>query len=243
MQAKGQDVRALVELGRFPGIVIAVKKDKAGQIKSAADLKGAKIGVTAPGSSTALAAQYAMVKAGLKATDAALIAVGGGAGAVAAIKKGEIDAISHLDPVIAKLEADGDIQVLIDTRTEAGTRALFGGSNPAAVLYTKQDFIERNPATVQRLTNAFVKSLKWLASAKPEDVAEIVPAEYHLGDKPLYIKAVQSSLEGYSRTGVIPPEGMASVMEMLKALDPELANAKVDLGTTFDGRFVAKASS
>jgi NitT/TauT family transport system substrate-binding protein len=243
MQAKGQDVRALVELGRFPGIVIAVKKDKAGQIKSAADLKGAQIGVTAPGSSTALAAQYAMVKAGLKATDAALIAVGGGAGAVAAIKKGEIDAISHLDPVIAKLEADGDIQVLIDTRTEAGTRALFGGSNPAAVLYTKQDFIERNPATVQRLTNAFVKSLKWLASAKPEDVAEIVPAEYHLGDKPLYIKAVQSSLEGYSRTGVIPPEGMASVMEMLKALDPELANAKVDLGTTFDGRFVAKASS
>ena len=54
---------------------------------------------------------------------------------------------------------------------------------------------------------------------------------------------MQSSLEGYSRTGVIPPEGMASVMEMLKILDPELANAKVDLATTFDGRFVAKASS
>ena len=67
MQAKGQDVRAVVELGRFPAIVIAVKKDKAGQVKSAADFKGAKIGVTAPGSSTALTAQYAMVKAGLKA--------------------------------------------------------------------------------------------------------------------------------------------------------------------------------
>ena len=243
MQAKGQDVRAVCELGRFPGIVLAVKTDKAGQIKSAADLKGAKIGVTAPGSSTALAAQYAMVKAGLKATDAAMIAVGGGAGAVAAMKKGEIDAISHLDPVIAKLEADGDVQVMIDTRTEAGTRALFGGSNPAAVLYTKQDFIERNPQTVQRLTNAFVKSLRWLGTAKPEDVAEVVPAEYHLGDRPLYIKAVQSSLEGYSRNGVIPPEGMASVLDMLKALDPELANAKVDLASTFDGRFVAKASS
>jgi NitT/TauT family transport system substrate-binding protein len=167
MQAKGQDVRAVCELGRFPGIVIAAKKDKAGQIKSAADLKGAKIGVTAPGSSTALTVQYAMVKAGLRPTDAAMIGVGGGAGAVAAMKKGEIDAISHLDPVIAKLDADGDIQVLIDTRTEAGTRALFGGSNPAAVLYTKQDFIGRIRPTVQRLTNAFVKSLKWLGTAKP----------------------------------------------------------------------------
>ena len=81
MQAKGQDVRAITELGRFPAIVIAVKKDKAGQIKSAADFKGLKIGVTAPGSSTALTAQYAMVKAGLKPSDAAIIGVGSGASA------------------------------------------------------------------------------------------------------------------------------------------------------------------
>src|SRR3954468_21139355 len=165
MQAKGQDIRAVIELGRFPAIVVAVRKEKAAQFKSAADLKGAKIGVTAPGSSTALLAQYAMVKAGLKASDAAIIGVGGGASAVAAMKKGEIDAISHLDPVIAKLEADGDIHVLIDTRTESGTRALFGGSNPAAVLYTTQDFNEKNPNTTQRLVNAFMKALKWIESA------------------------------------------------------------------------------
>ncbi len=243
MQAKGQDVRALTELGRFPAIVIAVKKDKAAQVKSAADFKGLKIGVTAPGSSTALTAQYAMVKAGLKAADAAIIGIGAGASAVAAMKKGEIDVISHLDPVIAKLESDGDIAVLIDTRTEAGTRALFGGSNPAATLYTKKDFIDANPVTTQRLVNAFMKSLKWLQSAKPEDVAEAVPPEYHLGDKPLYIKAVQNSLESYSRTGIVPPEGMASVMDMLKQLDPELKDAKVDLAATFDDRFVKQAAT
>jgi NitT/TauT family transport system substrate-binding protein len=243
MQAKGQDVRALCELGRFPAIVIAVRKDKAGQIKSAADFKGAKIGVTAPGSSTALTAQYAMVKAGLKPTDAAIIGVGAGPSAVAAMKKGEIDVISHLDPVIAKLEADGDIQILIDTRTEAGTRALFGGSNPAAVLYTRKDFIDKNPVTTQRLVNAFMKSLKWLQSATPEQVADTVPAEYHLGDKPLYLKAVQNSLESYSRDGIIQPQGMASVYDMLKQLDPELQGAQVDLATTFDDRFVKRAAA
>jgi NitT/TauT family transport system substrate-binding protein len=243
MQAKGQDVRAITELGRFPAIVIAVRKDKAGQIKSAADFKGLKIGVTAPGSSTALTAQYAMVKAGLKPSDAAIIGVGSGASGVAAMQKGEIDVISHLDPVIAKLESDGDIVVLIDTRTEAGTRALFGGSNPAATLYSKKDFIDANPVTTQRLVNAFMKSLKWLQTAKPEDVAETVPPEYHLGDKPLYIKAVQNSLESYSRTGIVPPDGMASVMDMLKQLDPELKDAKVDLAATFDDRFVKKAAS
>ncbi|HEX8666194.1 MAG TPA: ABC transporter substrate-binding protein [Beijerinckiaceae bacterium] len=243
MQAKGQDIRAVIELGRFPAIVVAVRKDKAGQIKSAADLKGAKIGVTAPGSSTAILAQYAMVKAGLKPTDAAIIGVGGGAGAVAAMKKGEIDAISHLDPVIAKLEADGDVQVLIDTRTEAGTRALFGGSNPAAVLYTKQEFIEKNPNTTQRLVNAFMKALKWIETATPEQVADSVPPEYHLNDKPLYLKAVANSKESYSKTGVVSPQGMASILDMLKTLDPELQNATVDVSKTFDDRFVKRASA
>jgi NitT/TauT family transport system substrate-binding protein len=243
MQAKGQDIRAITELGRFPAIVIAVKKDKAGQIKSAADFKGIKSGVTAPGSSTALTAQYAMVKAGLKPADAAIIGVGSGASGVAAMQKGEIDVISHLDPVIAKLESDGDIVVLIDTRTEAGTRALFGGSNPAATLYSKKDFIDANPVTTQHLVNAFMKSLRWLQTAKPEEVADTVPPEYHLGDKALYLKAVQNSLESYSRTGIVPPDGMASVMDMLKQLDPELRDAKVDLAATFDDRFVRKAAT
>ncbi len=50
MQAKGQDIRAVIELGRFPGIVIAVRKDLADKVKTAADFKGLKVGVTAPGS-------------------------------------------------------------------------------------------------------------------------------------------------------------------------------------------------
>jgi NitT/TauT family transport system substrate-binding protein len=243
MQAKGQDIRAVVELGRFPGIVIAVRKDLAGKVKSAADFKGLKIGVTAPGSSTALTAQYAMVKAGLKASDAPIIGVGGGASAVAAMKQGQVDVISHLDPVISKLEADGDVSALIDTRTEAGTKALFGGANPAAVLYLKNDFAEKNPVTTQKLVSAFVKALKWLETAKPEEVADLVPAEYHLGDKPLYLRSVKNSLESYSRTGVSSPEAMKSMYDALKLLDPELANSKVELGKTFIDSFAKKAAS
>ncbi|KMO23706.1 ABC transporter substrate-binding protein, partial [Methylobacterium indicum] len=203
--------------------------------------KGRKIGVTAPGSSTSLTAQYAMIKAGLKATDAALIGVGGGAGAIAAMKKGEIDAISHLDPVIAKLEADGDIKVIIDTRTEAGTRALFGGPNPAAVVYTKQDWIEHHAAATQKVVNAFAKSLKWIVAATPEEIADTVPPAYHFGDKPLYVQAVKNSLESYSRTGIPTQEGMASVLDLVRTLDPDLQGAKIDLATTFEDRFVKRA--
>ncbi|WP_051513101.1 ABC transporter substrate-binding protein [Skermanella stibiiresistens] len=241
MQQKGQDIRAVAELGRFPAIVIAVRKDLAGEIKSPADFKGRKIGVTAPGSGTALTVQYVMVKSGLSPSDAVLIGVGGGASAVAAIKQRQIDVLVHLDPVIAKLESDGDITIMIDTRTEDGTRALFGGSNPAAVLYAKSDFVKRNPETTQRLVNAFVKSLNWIAKATPEEIAAVVPPEYHLGDRDLYMRAVDNSKESYSLDGITDPRGMESVLAMLKMLEPDFADARIDLAKTFDPSFVQKA--
>lgn len=243
MQHKGQDVRALVELGRFPAIVIVVRKDLAGKVKTAADLKGLKIGVTAPGSSTNLLAQYAMVKAGLQATDAAFIGVGTGAAAVAAMKKGELDAMSNLDPVISKLEADGDAVAIIDTRTEAGTKALFGGTNPAACLYAKGEFIDKNPETCQRLVNAFMKSLKFIASAKPDDIAASVPEEYFLGDKGVYLKSLAAVRDSYSQSGIISDDGHKSIMDMLVRLDKELAGANIPKAKTFEGKFVAKATS
>src|SRR6476659_2882737 len=76
MQAKGQDIRAVIELGRFPGIVVGVRKEKAASYKSAADLKGAKNDDRAPGSSTNFFVMYLMSKAGLKPADASYIGVG-----------------------------------------------------------------------------------------------------------------------------------------------------------------------
>jgi NitT/TauT family transport system substrate-binding protein len=242
MQAKGQDIRAVIELGRFPGIVLAIKKDKAAQFKGFADLKGMKIGVTAPGSSTNFFVMYLMAKAGLKPTDASYIRVGAGPTAVAAVKRGEIDAIVNLDPVITKLQQDGDIVVVADSRTEEGNRKLFGGNNPAAVIYAKQDFIQKNPVTVQRLVNAHYKALKWLEKASADDVAKTVPETYYIGDRTLYINAFNATRPMYSRTGLIPPKGMQNANEMLVLFDKEVADAKVDLKKTFDDRFIKKAA-
>src|SRR5262249_31947052 len=107
MQAKGQDIIAAIELGRHPGIAVPRKKDRADKIKTIADLKGSKIGVTAPGSSTNMIVWYLMAKAGLKPDDASFVGVGAAASAVAAIQKGEIDALSNVDPAISKLQSTG----------------------------------------------------------------------------------------------------------------------------------------
>lgn len=242
MQAKGQDIVAVLELGRFPGIVLGVRKDKAASVKSFKDLKGMKVGVTAPGSSTNFFVNALIGREGLKPEDIAVIGVGAGLSAVAAMKKGEIDAISNLDPVMTKLEQDGDIKVIADTRTEEGNMKLFGGNNPAAVVYLKRDFVTKNPVTTQHIVNAFYKTLKWLEKATPDDIAKVVPEEYYLGDKALYIAAVKASAPMYSKTGIIPASGMKNALDMLQQFDVDLKSAKVDLTKTFDDRFVKKAA-
>jgi NitT/TauT family transport system substrate-binding protein len=243
MQAKGQPVVAVIEMGRFPGLVLGVRKAIADKIKTFGDLKGMKIGVTAPGSSTNFFVDALIAKDGVKPEEVSIIGVGTGMSAVAAIKKGEIDAICNIDPVITKLETDGDIKIIAETRTEEGNMKLFGGNNPAAVVYFKQDFIDKNPNTVQRVVNAFYKTMKWLEHASEDDIAKNVPEEYFLGDRALYLAAVKASRPMYSTTGIIPPKGMQNAFDMLKQFDPELKDAKIDLSKTFDDRFVKKAAA
>src|SRR5881397_2178373 len=75
-QAKGQNIEALVLQGKYAGIVLGMSKDKAAQYKSPADLKGMKIGVTAPGSSTNMFVNVLLAKDGLKPDDVSIIGVG-----------------------------------------------------------------------------------------------------------------------------------------------------------------------
>ena len=241
MQAKNQPVVALVELGQFPGFVLALLNAKAAAYRSPADLKGMKIGVTAPGSSTHFMALQLMAKSGLKPDDASFLGVGATTTALAAVKRGEIDAIVNTDPAVALLQREGLIKIVADTRTRDGTREVYGGIYPAAVMYASPAFIDKNPHTVQALVNAFVRGLAFMRSHSPEEVAAVVPEEYALGDKPLYVQAIKNSLPMFSPDGRFAREGAETAYSVLKAFDPDVRNAKIDLAATYTDRFVEKA--
>lgn len=240
MQAKGQDVRAFVELGRLPGHVLAIKKELADEIKKPGDLKGRLVGVSAPGSQTHQVLNYLIAKDGLKPTDVSVIAVGTGATAIAAMKRSEIAGLIGLELAIASMEREGTIKILVDTRTEEGTRAVFGGPLPAGAVYTRAEFLKENPKTTQAVANAFMKALAWIGKATPDQIADVVPAAYQGGDRDLYIQGVKAALPGYSKTGIIGEEGMQTAMKLL-SFDKEIAAAKFDVHSTFDDHFVKAA--
>ena len=242
MQSKGQAYRAFVLQGRAPMIGVGVSKKALPNYKGAADLKGKKIGVTAPGSSTNLVVSFFLAKHGLMASDVSFIGVGAGAGAVTALRSGQVDAMSNTDPVVSMLTSGGDMQIIVDTRTLKDTREIFGGNMPAGSLYAPQAFIDANPNTVQALTNAIVRADKWIQKAGAEEIAKTVPASYLLGDPAIYKAAIAASLEGLSPDGVIPEDGAATAAKALAAYAGEIDLAKIDTAKVWTNDFTRRAN-
>ena len=242
IQAKGERIVALVQMGRFPGFALALRKEKADAYKGPKDLKGMKIGVTAPGSSTHFMVLYMMAQAGLKPEDASFIGTGSGNTVVAAVKRGEVDAISNADPMINILDREGAVKIVADTRTAEGTQTVYGGPYPAAVLYTKAEFAEKNPNTAQALVTALVRGLKWVQGHSPEEIAKIMPEEYALGNREIYVQSIKTNLPAYSPDGRFTREAAETAYKVLKAFDPNVQNATIDLSKTYTDTFVTKAN-
>src|SRR6476619_4027225 len=241
MAAKGQKLKNFVVQVRYPALTIAVSKKVGDRYKTLADLKGMKIGVSAPGSSTHMIVNHLLSKAGLTSNDVSIIGVGTSAGAVAAMEKGEIDAIINSDPVMTKLEADNAVKVIAETRTLKGTQDLFGGPYPEAGLYATADFMAKNPNTIQAMTNAIVRAELWMQKATIDDIAANVPAEHMLGEKGLYLASYQKMREAHSPDGQITKQGAQIVLNVLSMSLADVKAANIKVEDTYDNHFVEAA--
>jgi NitT/TauT family transport system substrate-binding protein len=244
LQSKKQYFQAFVAQGRLPQIAFGVASAKAGSVKSFKDLKGMKVGVSAPGSSTHNLVKQLLTKGGLDPNkDVSVIGVGLGATAINALKSGQIDAISNTDPVMTKLELDNAIKVIADTRTLKGTEAVWGAPLPAGVLHAAIEFVQKNPNTVQALANAIVRADKWIARASATDVAKVVPESYLLGDRALYLFSYDKVKEAISPDGLISDAGAKATLRSLAAFDPNIKPAEIDLKRTYTNEFAKKANA
>jgi NitT/TauT family transport system substrate-binding protein len=241
LQARGQKVQGFVLMLSVPAISLGVTKEKAATYRSLKDLKGMKIGVTAPGSTTHMFVNRVLAMGGLAPDDVSIIGVGSGPTAVAAARGGQIDALSNVEPAITMLERSGTLKVVAESVTEQGAKAVFGEKLPTGCLYTKQEFIQKNPNTVQALANGIVRALKWLQQASPEDIAKTVPKEYLMGEPDVYMAALKKSRPTYSLDGVFPPAGVQAFYEVLRSFEPAVKEASgLNLQQTYDNSFVKK---
>jgi NitT/TauT family transport system substrate-binding protein len=239
LAAKKQELQSFVIYDRYPGLVLVVSPAHTNEIKSIKDLAGKKVGVSAPGSSTDFFLKYLLKKNGLDPTSAAVIGVGLGATAVAAMQQGQIDAAVMLDPSVTVLQGSHpDLKILADTRTQKDTLALFGGEYPGGALYTTTAWIKSHEKEVQALTNAIVNTLAWIHSHSAEEIMAKMPDEIVGKNKELYLAALKNTIPMYSLTGMMDPKGADAVLAVFSEGSPEVAKANLDVTKTWTNKYV-----
>lgn len=240
--AAGKSITMVALLLQEPGEFVMVSKQKADSLKSPKDLKGANAGVTSLGSGTHTLMRAIVTKAGLQVSDVNYVAAGAGDTFIAAMKQGKIDVGVTTQPTVLRLQKTGDGQIFVDLSKPETTRAALGGDYPFISIFARADYIAAHKDVTQRVVNAYVKTLKWIATHSPLEIAEKLPADYYGGDKDGYVQALKDSMGMFSPDGKMTKGAPEFELSLLKQFNENVQkNPNVDLSKTYTDEFVNAA--
>ena len=155
------------------------------------------------------------IDAGLSADAVQFVALGAGtANVMEAMRAGTVDALCHVDPVLHYLEQKNELRLMADTRTLSSSQRMFGGPLASACLFGKVEFLQRHADLAQSLSLGVVRALKWLKTAGPTDILRTVPSHHWMGDRALYLGALEKLRESYSLDGLFGKDAVQTAWRM-----------------------------
>jgi NitT/TauT family transport system substrate-binding protein len=240
MAAEGKPLVAFVTMLRFPGLVLVTSPQSAASVTKIEDLRGRVAGVTTAGSSSQIMLTYLLQRHGIAADSVSITAIGSAATAIAAVERGKVDAGMMADPSFTLVaRRNPSVRVLADLRTAAGVKEAFGTATyPASVLYAQAAWLDANRAITSRLARAITRTLTWMQTHSPEEIAAKTPKALRGEDDALYVEALKHSMPMFSPDGLMEPDGAEEVRVLLAASMDKVRGATIDVSKTYTNEFV-----
>ncbi|MBA0360209.1 ABC transporter substrate-binding protein [Stenotrophomonas maltophilia] len=243
MQAKGKDVVAFVLLSRNSGLVMAGRENATFDPARPETIKGQKVGITAPGSSSDFFVRHFLAQHDIPVDSISLIGVGSGAAAVAALEQGKIDLLVNYDPAATLITERKVGRIIIDARSDDGARQVYGGLYPTSVMYANQSFLDKRPEAAEKIARAEQMALKFIADSSAEDIVAALPDSYLSGDRATYARAVENARAIFTRDGRFTPADLETPLKVLREFNTDVASANIDLSRTYTNAFVERANA
>jgi len=217
----GADIRIVTSTANTIPITLFAKPD----IRSAAELKGKAVGISAFGSETDIAVSLALKRLGLDRKDVTVLQIGGSSQRFAALAAGRIDAVPLLEPAITMAKEKGFNPIL--DLAAANTPWIFDG-----VVVTRSSMQERGE-TLARFIKAYLAGA-YLALADDGKAKAEIARRFKTQDA----KVIDATYQDFKRLmprGALPSaDGARSVMNELAAIGIEVGSRNVadhvDLG-------------
>ncbi len=188
-------------------------------IRSAADLKGKKVAISRIGSSTDIAATYALRHLGLNRSDVAILQLGGEGTRTAAMMSGQIDASLEQYPRTSELEAKG-YRVLVD-----GLEIAVDYPNTSYV--STRAFIQKNPDVVKRFLMGISEGIHEFRKNKDEGIRHTASLSLNPRPVPISRRRMMSSRRASIRISRGPSlKGIELVLNEMKTRVPKAGTVK-----------------
>lgn len=240
MRDSPHPLKMIASFTKLPAVSLVVRRGLRSKIRSVADLRGRRIGVSALGSGTHAIAASILKSAGIPLDAITIVASGSSSAMVAAIKHSDIDAAIATDPSAIQLLVDGDAYLLLDTVTYDETQRIFDGGYQFTGVLTRVDVLSRHPARVQKVVNALVRASRFMETHSAADIAAILPPS-EVQDRYIFVKSVEHTRSAFSDSGMVTAQAVANTIRSQKALGVISSATQLDPADFFDMSFVNNA--
>jgi NitT/TauT family transport system substrate-binding protein len=242
LQNRGLEVESVVVLGQAAGLVELASTRVATPMRTMADARGRRLGVTGFGASTYFLSRYLAQQAGLAANTYTVVPMGPDNGFVDAMTNGSIDAGMVEEPAASRLLAANAAHVLVDMRSIEGTRTALGGPYAGACLYAQRKWVAAHPDETRRLVRAVARALAFISTHSASDIMAVLPKNFVGENEALYRQALAATIPAFSRDGRMPDGAPQTVLGVLAAVDSSIEPRHVDLARTYTNRFADEAN-
>jgi NitT/TauT family transport system substrate-binding protein len=197
-------IKAVILFADSPGLTVMAANRVKDKIKRARDFRGRRIAQGGGHATKAMLMNYLAVKDGLPQKNSyqaiATEAAGREDAVLAALRADEVDVMAFMEPTTAALQATGLVTTLYDMTSREATEKVFGAALPADCLLMAPEYIAKNPEVVQRVVNAFVRTMRYVNSHSAEEIVAALPASYLANkDKVAETERIRNTLRGYAQ--------------------------------------------
>ncbi|MGI4858717.1 MAG: ABC transporter substrate-binding protein [Janthinobacterium lividum] len=239
LQSRGMDVQSVIVLGRSAGLIELARRDSG--MKTMADVRGRRLGVTGFGSSTFHLTRFLATQAGVPADAYVIVPLATEEAFEKAIADKRIDAGMIEEPTATRVLSANKAHVLADLRTATGSQAQLGGPYAGACLYMQRAWIDRHPGEIAHLVRAVLDALRFIDAHSAQEIAAVLPASIKGDDPVRYQQALSMTKSTFSVTGRMPVDAPSTVLAVIASVDVDVSVTHIDIARTYTNRFVTEA--
>ncbi len=220
MNAKGRAVQAFYLLNECHCLaLVAIPQSK---VRALEGLRGATVGVAAPGGSMQFFVTHLAAGQGIPPAAFSVASIGAGPQAAVAIERAKVDAgVVLFGSYLALKQRNPQLRVLAETFTREGARRALGTDRyPAGVLLARAEWLAANRNTAENIARAMQDTVRWMQSHTIDEVRAQLPAAGRLPDPAVERELLRTLIPLYSPNGRIDPEAAHAVQTLLSRSDP-----------------------